>query len=166
MDVLRTGSLSLIQYLNCMGDASPYWELAAPSRFRVPLWKFSVTQLKESVLDVKKKKWLIKCQFLAEYSIKLRWSFFFGFHVILEQAFHQIAATFRMRSVTTTKAFLHAIYFTVQLASDIDLTGKIFSYYAATYENHNGHNYLLLHYRSILPLSIICLVLFCGKITE
>ena len=44
----------------------------------------------------------------------------------------------------------------------IDLTGKIFSYYAATYENHNGHNYLLLllHYRSILPLSITCLVLF------
>ena len=45
-------------------------------------------------------------------------------------------------------------YFTVQLASNIDLTGKIFSYYAATYENRNGYNYLLLHYRSILPLSI------------
>ena len=37
--------------------------------------------------------------------------FFFGFHVNLEQAFHQIAATFRMRPVTTTKAFLHAIFY-------------------------------------------------------
>ena len=52
------------------------------------------------------------------------------------------------------------------LASNIDQTGKIFSYYAATYENYNGHNYLLLHYRSILPLSITCLVLFWGKKTE
>ena len=87
---------------------------------------------------------------------------FFGFQVLnLEQAFHQIAATFRMRPFTTSKAFLHAIFYgSVMLASNIDLTGKIFSYYAATYENHNGHNYLLLHYRSILPLSITCLVLF------
>ena len=72
---------------------------------------------------------------------------FFGFHVNLEQAFHSIAATFRMRPVTTTKAFLHAIFYgSVLLASNTDLNGKIFFYYAATYENHNGLNYLLLHY--------------------
>ena len=42
LDVLRTGSLPLIQYVNYRGDASLHWELAAPWRFSVPLWKFSV----------------------------------------------------------------------------------------------------------------------------
>ena len=38
---------------------------------------------------------------------------FFGFIVNLEQTFHQIAATFRMRLVTATKAFLHAIFYSL-----------------------------------------------------
>ena len=43
----------------------------------------------------------------------------------LEQAFYQIAATFRMRPVTTTKVFLHVIFYSsLLLVSNIDLTGK------------------------------------------
>ena len=86
---------------------------------------------------------------------------FYRLQLTLGQGFHQIAAAFRMRPVETTKAFLHAIFYRLSAACiQFDLTGKIFSNYAATYKNHNGHNYLLLHYRSILPLSITCLVLF------
>ena len=47
----------------------------------------------------------------------------------------------------------------VLLASNTNLSGKIFCSYAGTYENYNNHNYLLLHFRSILALSITCLVL-------
>ena len=42
--------------------------------------------------------------------------FFFGLHLNFEQAFHQIAAAFQMRSVKTTKAFLHAIVYSLSAA--------------------------------------------------
>ena len=91
---------------------------------------------------------------------------FFGFHVNLEHAFHQIAPNSECVRSRLRKRFSIIVHSSGLLASNIDQTGKIFSYYASTYKNHNGHNYLLLHYRSILPLSIACLVLFCGKITQ
>ena len=41
---------------------------------------------------------------------------FFGLHLNLGQAFHQIAAVFRMRPVKTTKAFLDAIFYSLSAA--------------------------------------------------
>ena len=41
---------------------------------------------------------------------------FSGLHLNSGQAFHQIAAAFRMRPVTTTKAFLQAIFYSLSAA--------------------------------------------------
>ena len=76
-----------------------------------------------------------------------------GLHLILGQAFHQSAAAFRMCPVTTTKAFFHAIFYSLIVACILYRPNRQNIFLLCRNlrtVNHNGHNYLLLQCRSIL----------------